>query len=176
MKKTNHKILGAMILSSLLITGCSKEKMQEIEQKIQVKKEEKANGFSIYELFVYSADKKVRQNVSTKSFYWIGEIKFDVNDDGVYSKNTEDYTYIDLYLLSSEKKILSELSKGKRVIYISSDDKIFDGMDKIVGIEDKGDILVIRKPSETYQGQYANTQKMQELDRIFEERYMRQGR
>ena len=177
MKKTNHKILGAMILSLLLITGCSKEKVQEIKQKIQMKKEKKANDFSIYELSVYSADKKMRQNISTKTYYWIGEIKFDVNDDGIYSKKDGDYIYIDQHLLVNEEKVLSQLSKGKRVIYISSTDKRFDSIKSIVGIKDENNVLiVIRKPSETYSENFKDTQKMQELDQIFEEKYLGKGR
>lgn len=169
MKKKNNKILFAMVLSSLLLVGCNKE-------KVQMKKEKKANSFSIRNLSVYSADSKMCQNISTKTYYWIGEIKFDVNDDGVYSKKDGDYVYSDLNLLLAEKAILSKISNGKRVIYISSGNKKFDGIDSIIGIEDNGCILVIRKPSEIYNKKYQNTQKMKELDQIFEEKYLGKGR
>ena len=186
MKKKNNKILFAMILSSLLLAGCNKTGVNE-------KKEKKLNDFSIRELSIYSAEIKViKGGIYPNNYsYDVGVIKFDVNGDGIYSKKDGDYSSKFSLLLPADRKIMYQLVdkeskfdtfltpksvniKNKKFIYVSSGDKKLNRTNMIVGIK-SGDkwFSVIRQPSETYNKKYQNTCKMQELDRIFEETYLK---
>ncbi|MBR1544787.1 MAG: hypothetical protein IJ638_02490 [Alphaproteobacteria bacterium] len=168
-----NKILMALILSSILFTGCDRE-------AIQAKKEEKADGFSINELSIYSGRfRTFKTNNTSNTYYPVGMIKVDANDDNRYSMFDGDFPIYFSLLLGKNREIFKQSygrDKGRKIVYISEKDmklkKVKASM--IVGVKNGNKTYAVCKPSETYNGNYKDTRAMQELDKLFEEKYLNQ--
>lgn len=172
MKNKKNKILMALILSSLFITGCDKEKMQ-------AKKEEKIKNAFIQEISVLDSELLDLSYTTTTHIYggyyqkrnhylYKGLIYLDLDSDGIFTgkdKKIELNTFD-----ATEEDIFSFAKKGSKMIYIKKD---FGKVGYLMAIVNNDSSYVLTKPSRVYPF-YKNTKRIQELDKIFEEKYLKQ--
>ncbi len=215
MKKANRKIFGAILLSSLLLSGCGGKKtlpknMDDNAVRIAMLNE-KVKDCSIKELSVYSVGISVfeKQESVTKVFpiphteyvnrlRSMGVIKFDVDNDAVFSQKLGDFiSIVNLKNTENVDVILSLLGKDntfeeysfllnnevvindKKIVFVYPKNLNLKVLDSsfILGIKDSdGKFSYLKKPSDIFNETYKKTSKMQELDKVFEEKYLREGR
>ena len=215
MKKANRKIFGAILLSSLILSGCDKKKEFSKSDRTDAVRiamlNEKVKNCSIEELSVYSVGISLFEKKESEEKLFpiphtehvsrlrsVGIVKFDVDNDAVYSQKLGDFfSIVNLKNDENVSFILSLLGKDnvfegysfllnnevvindKKVVFVYPKNLNLKVLDSsfILGIKDSdGKFSCLKNPSDIFDKAYGKTPKMQELDSVFKEKYLCEGR
>lgn len=227
MQKLNRKIVSMVLLSTLLVSGYRKndfavgrsqmtpEKREKIEEIRKSVLNEKVKNCSIKKLPVYSVglfvlignNKQERGSIFYKNekrplLRTVGIIKFDVDNDGIYSEKMGDFfSFIDLYYEENIKFLdlfvdgennfqnyffygansaLNDgiLTRGKEVVFVFPDNMNLKVMNSsfVLRVKNKKDFSFLKIPSNILSGFYKDTDRLKELDTVFAKDYLNKGR